>query len=208
MLASPATFRAALKSGAYEKAAYAFLMLEGQTRETALGRWADGGAVAPGASQYSEDFTGIQFSVTGPVTAVSPPKEQTLAGRNIASVRIADPTAQWRNELERNGFRDFLDGDTVEKKSVRFEFWYDYLYGINEHYTIQFYTGDVIRASYVTDSQDNRFTDLQLGGQFRQMNPDLSFTLTAEQQKARRDAGDTSLDRLQEAWNVKLGRQL
>ena len=48
---------------------------------------------------------------------------------------------------------------------------------------------------------------MRLTGPFTQMDPNLASNLTAAQQKGLRDPGDTSMDDLAEAWEIRIGRK-
>ena len=206
MISVPADFKAALKAGLFTRSSYTFLMAEGQTRANASWKWTDAPEDPPSI------FSGISFSRQSPVLQYSAPEGQSLAGRDLSSLRLADPDRRMRSWFELNGFRDYVstaDGvRTATKRSVRWEFWWDYVYGAGLHQPLQMGAGVVRSINSGVDANDNIFLDVKIGGPFAQMDPDLAFSLTGEQQKARRNPADTSLDELERSWEIKLGRPI
>ena len=200
MLQTPAGFTDALKTGDYERVTYVFLrrrippamaddMFTNQPRATADGRWAEADVARP------TELDGVTFANQSDIRSFAPPREQVLAGRDLAQLRIADPNWTWRAWIERYGQIDH-----------QLEVLWDFLWGTNQHFITHLYTG-LSRTASTGEDEEGRYLDISFGGPFSQMNPNLSFTLTANEQKARRDPQDTSLDELEQAWKTYLGRK-
>ena len=193
MLNAPSALRTAMRNGEYSRVSYVFLLQGGvappQTRATAVGRWAEVDYDHP------PELAGVTFLARSDVRGFGPPGKQVLAGRDVGQITVADPSHTWRSFFERVGY-----------VGHRMEVLWDYRYGAGLHYMIEYFMGRTVSLDWAEDDEGRRAV-LGLSGPFSQMDPNLAVNLTAEQQKARRDAGDTSLDQLEKAWEIRLGRK-
>lgn len=191
MLEVPAAFEAALKSGDYLKAGYIFLRKESQTLNTAFGRWA-----SHGGDDHPSMFDGVSF-MNNAVSGVAVPDKQVVGGRDLARVRLADPTNAWRLFFEREGNK----GHVVQMFMA-------YQYGPQRlWHVMNRYAGKSVAGSATTTDDGDRIFELTFAGPFAQLDPDLSVVITDVEQKAKFDRGDTCFEALFEAWSSRWGKR-
>ena len=191
MLETSSAFKAAMLSGNFTRVDYAFLFRAGQnqTYANADGRWAEVDYGHPPL------FAGVTFPAQAAITEWAPPNERVLGGRDLGQIRIADPDLTWRRYFDRNYW-----------VGHRIEVIWDYRWGDGQHQIVHYYEGITGGGDYDEDEQGRRVL-LNLTGPFSKLDPNLQANLTPAQQKGRRDPGDTSMDDLQDAWDVRIGRK-
>ena len=196
MLATSTAFKTAMKSGDYTRVDYVFLFRAGadpaQTYATADGRWAE---VDYG---HPHIFTNprVNFLQRGDIQEWAPPSERPLAGRDLGQLYLIDPDRTWRSYFDRNGW-----------VGHRVEVIWDYRFGDGMHQIVEFYMGFTAGGEWGEDERFGRRCVMRMTGPFTQLDPNLASNLTAAQQKGLRDPGDTSLDDLAEAWEIRIGRK-
>ena len=190
MLEVPKAFEDALKDGTYSKAGYLFMMMGSQTRATGYGRWA-----SHSGDDHPPVFAGITF-LTNAVSGVAVPDKQVVGGRDLARVRLADPDNVWRLFFERQG-----------RVGHRMEFHAAYEYGVNQWHVLERYKGRSVAGSATTDDDGNRLFEMTFAGPFAQLDPDLAVVITEADQQQKFDLGDTSFEKLFEAWETRWGKR-
>ena len=196
MLETTSAFKDAMRTGKYSRVDYFFLKRAGQNQDfiTADYRYAEVDYDHPPI------FDGVSFQSLATITNLAPPDERALGGRDAGGMRLADPNWTFRSYFDRNGW-------TGHRVEVIWDYRFNdpNLTGL-QHQIVHFYEG-ITAGGESGEDDDGRRVSMRIVGPFTQLDPNLSANVTPAQQKGRRDAGDTSLDDLQDVWSIRIGRK-